>query len=104
MGSLKSRLDRLEARSGPPKARGVSPRLWERYLHTHENARREIAGLEHLPDLAYSQEDHEEDLGTLETTIPAYRNSGGWKTEESRAFLDDWERDTRERLYRKVQA
>jgi hypothetical protein len=101
VGSLKSRLDRLEARSNPPPAGRLSPRAWERYLHVHENARRVNIGLEPLPDLPYTKEDHEEDLDTLQTTIAAYRNSAGWKTEESRAFLDEWERETRERLYGK---
>jgi hypothetical protein len=101
VGSLKSRLDRLEAHLDPPKAGVASPRMWERYFHTYENARRQISGLKQLPDLPYIHEDREEDLDILEKTIPAYRNSGGWNTEESRAFLDDWERDTREKLYGK---
>ena len=103
MGSLESRLARLENRSASKReayGAGISRRSWERYFHTHENTRRRLRGLEPLPDLPYTQEDHEEDLDTLETTIPAYRNSGGWETEESRAFLDRWERDIRERLER----
>lgn len=104
MGSLKSRLARLENRSvserGPYGA-GISERGWERYLHAHENARRWLRGLEPLPDLPYTQEDREDDQRTLEETIPAYRNGGGWNTEESRVFLDCWERNTRERLYGK---
>lgn len=99
MGSLKSRLDRLETRSNPPVTGRLSPRGWERYFHTRENTRRVNTGLEPLPALLYTKEDREEDLETLETTIPAYKNSRGWQTEESRNFLDEWERETRERLY-----
>jgi hypothetical protein len=103
VGSLESRLARLEARSKNthPGAGGpLRSRMWEQFFHAHENARRETAGLEPLPDLPYTKEDYENDLDTLETTIPAYRASLGWQKEESQAVLDEWERDVRERIER----
>lgn len=104
MGSLEKRLEALEAKAspGPQADRGAASRarLFEHLFHAHENARREIAGLEPLPDLPYTKEDYEDDLDTLETTIPAYRNSPGWQTEQCRASLDEWERDVRERIER----
>lgn len=99
MGSLGWRIGRLEA-SLRRVASGVSARVWERYLHAHENALRQNEGLEPLPDLPYTEEDYEDDLKTLEETIPAYRNGSGWKTQEARAFLDEWERDVKERIER----
>lgn len=108
MGSIERRIEALEARFSEA-TQGVADnprraRLFERYFRAHENARRELQGLEPLPDLPYTQEDYENDLDTLETTIPAYRNSLGWKTEEARVFLNWWERHIRERLYGKDQA
>ncbi len=96
--SLKRRLGKLEAHSGSPYGGVASPRTWERYFHTHENVRREIDGLEPLPDLPYTKEDREDDKRTLEETIPTYRNGGGWNTDASRDFLDYWERETMNRM------
>ncbi|MEJ7815480.1 MAG: hypothetical protein WKF53_09935 [Rubrobacter sp.] len=99
---MRCRLERLENHSVSKRVygAGMSARGWERYFHACENARRELRGLEPLPELTYTKEDREEDQRTLEETIPVYRNSGGWETEEARAFLDDWERRTRERTER----
>jgi len=70
----------------------------ERFLHLHENASREIAGLEPLPDLPYTQEDREDDRRSLEEVIPSYRASPGYQSGEGKYFLDEWEQATRERL------
>jgi hypothetical protein len=100
MGSLDKRLERLEAlaggKAGPPG--GARSRVMERYLHTYENARREIEGRELLPDLPYTEEDHEDDRRFLEETIPAYRELPGWQSEEGRAILNWWEQHTRDKL------
>jgi len=101
MGAIESRLEKLEARFTPQEPPGGSARSWERYFHVVENARRELDGLEPLPDLPYTEEDREDDKSTLEKSIPVYRESPGWQTEEAKAFLDEWERDIRERLNRK---
>ncbi len=81
----------------------MSARGWERYFHAAENAQRELQGLEpsFAADLSYTEEDYKDDLNTLEETIPAYRESPGWQTEEAKAFLDEWERDIEENLCRK---
>ena len=95
--SLRGRLERLEAFAGSSAGQGRS-RAMEVYLHAHEQERRERAGLEPLPDLPYTEEDREEDRRLLEETIPAYRAAPGWQTEEARAVLDNWHRQTEERL------
>lgn len=100
MESIKSRLARLEAsaaRHGTARP-GGSTRLWERFLHAHDNGRRELHGLELLPELPYQEEDYEDDLKTLEEHLPALREDAGWQTEEAQAFLDSWERDLTEKL------
>jgi hypothetical protein len=94
---LRERLERLEAASGtaePPKR----SRAMERLLDLHENARRELHGLEPLPDLPYTEEDREDDWETLQETIPAYRRSPGYQGGEGKAFLDHWEQEIRDRL------
>jgi len=101
MGAIESRLERLEARLTPKTPRGASARSMEVYFHIYENARRELDGLEPLPDLPYTKEDYEDDLNTLETTLPAYRAKPGWRAGEEKAFLDEWERDIKRRLDRK---
>lgn len=91
--SLRRRLERLEERT--PEAGGSEAlRALERYLHALENARREQAGLEILPDFPYTEEDYTDDM----RTIAAYRDSLGWQTEEASALLDQWERDAKERM------
>lgn len=98
--ALRYRLKRLEDCHGGT-AGGVFPpqknrRLWERYFHAHENARRELYGLEPLPDLPYTEEDRQDDRRCLQETIPAYREV--WHTEEGQAFLNTWEQDIKTRL------
>ena len=97
--SLHKRLEALEARTQAQQGYTV-PRRVERYLHIFENANRRARGIEPLPDLPYLKEDYEDDLKTLETTIPAMRSSAGWQKEEARTFLDEWERRLREKLER----
>jgi hypothetical protein len=101
--SLDKELERLEVRvggkAGPPK----TSRVMERYFHVYENARREIQGLKPLSDLSYTDEDRQDDERFLEETIPAYRASSGWQSEEGREILDAWEQHPRERLAKGVQ-
>ena len=97
MGSLERRLEALEAHTQTPQGYKI-PRRVERCFHILENRRRRLDGLEPLPDLPYTEEDYEDDLRTLEHTIPAMRNSAGWQKEKGVAFLDEWERDLREKL------
>jgi hypothetical protein len=100
MGSIEHRLGRLErlAESPHEEKRGGSTRSMERFLHALENARREIEGREPLPELPYTEEDRQDDEEFLRETLPFYRASLGWQTEEARHVLDIWERDTIERL------
>jgi hypothetical protein len=97
--SLRDRLEKLEGRAAvqasptPQRSRAM-----ERFLHLYENARREIQGLEPLPDLPYTEEDREDDRRCLAEVIPAYRTSPGYQHGESKAFLDHWEQTTSERL------
>ena len=103
MGSIKSRLERLEESKSRQLSRGPgsSPREWDRFFHTLENARRELYGLEPLPDLEYTEEDRQDDLRALEKTIPYYREGAGWKEEWLVEFLDIWEREVKDRLNKK---
>lgn len=82
----------------------MSKRGWERFFHDHENARRRLHGLEPLPELPYTEEDHRDDLDTLQRTLPTYRNSPGWQTEEAQALLDEWALDVKERLQKGPEA
>ena len=97
--SLYKRLEALEAHIQTQQGYTV-PRRVERYMHILENAHRRARGLEPLPDLPYLKEDYEDDLRTLHEHIPAMRNSAGWQKEEARMFLDQWERNLREKLER----
>ncbi len=101
MGAIERRVEKLEARLTPKTPRGMSARSWEVYFHIYANARRELDGLEPLPDLPYTKEDYEDDLNTLETILPAYRAEPGWRSGEAKAFLDDWERNIEARLDRR---
>jgi hypothetical protein len=96
--SLDKRLERLEVLLGGKDEPPPMSRSMERFLHLHENARREIHGLEPLPELPYTDEDREDDIRCLEETIPAYRTSPGYRHGEGKAFLDHWEQTTSERL------
>jgi hypothetical protein len=100
--NLKGRLEKLErgedlaahnAERTRPRQRSL-----ERLLHAHENGRREIQGLEPLPELPYTEEDAFEDRRFLEETIPAYRERPGWQSEEAKAVLDRWEQHIRDNL------
>jgi hypothetical protein len=97
--SLRDRLEKLEGRAtvqaSPTPQRS---RAMERFLHLHEQARREIHGLEPLPDLPYTDEDREDDRRCLAEVIPAYRTSPGYQHGQGKDFLDQWEQETRERL------
>ncbi len=97
MGSLEKRLEALEAHTQTQQGYKI-PRRVERYFHALDNARREIDGLEPLPNLPYTKEDYEDDLRTLHEHIPAMRTSAGWQKEEARTLLDEWERSLREKL------
>ena len=96
MGSIERRLDNLERLSASCRA-GISdsPRSLEAYFRALENLDREKAG---LPPLPYTEEDREDDEEFLRETLPAYRASPGWQTEEAQSVLNEWERDTREKL------
>lgn len=102
MRSLERRLEALEARMTPPQKprRFFIPRSMERYWHAMDSARRVQSGFSPLPDLEYIEEDYEDDLRTLEEHIPAMRVDSGWQADEGQAFLDEWERDVRERVER----
>ena len=82
--SIHKRLERLEASAGAKAELRQNSRLWERFLHTHEQARREIEGREPLPDLSYTDEDRADDEDTLAATIPAYRTSPGYQSGRAR--------------------
>ncbi len=100
--SLEKRLEQLEeqfeARQQTNPSGGTSPREWELFFHAHENARREIHGLEPLPDLPYIEEDRSNDIDTLENTLPVYRASAGWREEKDQAWLDRWEEQLMARI------
>jgi hypothetical protein len=96
MGSLERRLERLERLTESPQAdMSDSPRHLEAYFRALENLEREEAG---LPPLPYTEEDRQDDEEFLRETLPFYRGSLGWQTEEAQHVLDIWERDTIERL------
>jgi hypothetical protein len=95
---IERRLDNLERLSGSrPEGKIDSPRSLEAYFRALENLDREKAG---LPPLPYTEEDRKVDEEFLLETLPSYRASLGWQGEEARHVLDEWERDTIERLQR----
>ena len=96
MGSIERRLDKLERLSASCRA-GISdsPRSLEAYFRALENLDREKAG---FPPLPYTAQDREEDEDFLQETLPLLRASSGWQTEEAQHALENWERDTIERL------
>jgi CHASE3 domain sensor protein len=77
--------------ASPPR----TPRYLERYYKALENHRRVEEGLGPLP---YTEEDRRGDARCLAETIPAYRASAGWQTEEARAFLARWGQSVAERV------
>jgi hypothetical protein len=96
MGRIEHRLDNLERRSASRRTgKGGSPRALRAYFRALENLDREKVG---LPPLPYTEEDRREDKEFLLETLPVYRASLGWQGEEAQSVLDEWERNTRERL------
>jgi hypothetical protein len=96
MSSLERRLERLERLAESPQAdMSDSPRHLEAYFRALENLDREKAS---LPPLPYTEEDRRDDEEFLLETLSSYRASLGWQGEEARHVLDEWERDTIERL------
>jgi hypothetical protein len=96
MGSIERRLDNLERLTqGHRDDRSKSSRSLEAYFRALENFDREKAG---LPPLPYTEEDREDDEEFLLETLPVFRASLGWQTEEAQHALDEWQRDTIERL------
>ena len=91
---LNGRLKRLEERASASKG-WRSPPYLDAYFRALANFEREEAG---LPPLPYSEADRQDDEEFLLETLPFYRASLGWQTEEARHALDIWERDTIERL------
>jgi hypothetical protein len=98
MGSIERRLGNLERLSVSRQAgKGGIPRCLDSYFRALENLDREKAG---LPPLPYTEVDQRDDQEFLVETLPVFRVSLGWQTEEARHVLDEWERNTRERLQR----
>jgi hypothetical protein len=91
---LNGRLKRLEESASASKGWRSSVYL-DAYFRALANFEREEAG---LPPLPYSEADRRDDEEFLRETLPAYRASPGWQTEEAQSVLDEWERDTREKL------
>ena len=99
MGSIEHRLERLERLAeSHHESRSGSTRYMERFLHALENARREIEGREPLPELPYTEEDRQDDTEFLRETLPAFRASLGWQTQEAQSVLDEWEKHTLQKL------
>jgi hypothetical protein len=95
MGSIERRLERLERLAeSPHEDKSESTRYMERFLHLLENAHREIEGREPLPDLPYTEEDRKDDEEFLRETLPTYRASPGWQTQEAQSVLDEWQKHT----------
>lgn len=92
--SLHRRLERLEARTAQSASQGP-PRCLERYFRSVDNYRRELDGLEPLPVLPYTEEDHQDAL----RTIAAYCAEPGWQIGEAKAFLDQWESNLKHKFY-----
>jgi hypothetical protein len=96
MGSIERRLASLERRSASRRVdKSESPSHLDSYFRALENFNREKAG---LPPLPYSEADRRDDEEFLRETLPLLRASLGWRGEEAQHVLDEWERDTIERL------
>jgi hypothetical protein len=95
----KHRLERLEGvaarKSGKQASEAGTPYYLQRYFKELANLRRCEAGLEPLP---YTPEDLEDDRRCLEETIPIYRASPGWQSEEAQHVLDHWEQHIKDNL------
>jgi CHASE3 domain sensor protein len=92
MGSIERRLDNLERVSANRRAdKGGSPRYLDSYFRALENFNREKVGLAALP---YTEEDRQDDEELLRETLPTYRASPGWQTQEAQSVLDEWEKHT----------
>jgi hypothetical protein len=90
MGSIERRLRRLEEHTSANTG-SRSPRYLEAYFRALENLQREEAG---LPPLPYTEDDRHDDEEFLRETLPAYRANRGWRTQEARHVLDEWEKHT----------
>jgi len=102
MGSIERRLDNLERLSASRRAdKGGSPHYLDSYFRALENLDREMAG---LPALPYTEVERKDDEEFLLETLPFYRANPGWQTEEARHVLDEWERNTGERLEKGTQS
>jgi hypothetical protein len=98
--SLERRLANLERLAGRcHEGRSDISYSLEAYFRALENLDREKAG---LPPLPYTEEDRQDDEEFLLETLPVFRASLGWQGEEARHVLDEWERDTIERLQKGV--
>jgi hypothetical protein len=91
---LNGRLKRLEESASASKG-WRSPRYLDAYFRALENLDREKVG---LPPLPYTEEDRRDDQEFLLKTLPVFRASLGWQSEEAQHALDIWEQDTIERL------
>ena len=91
---LNGRLKRLEERASASKG-WRSPRYVDAYFRALDEHERKEVG---LPPLPYTEEDRKDDEAFLRETLPVFRASLGWQTEEAQHALDIWERDTIERL------
>ena len=96
MGRIEHRLQRLERLAeSRHEDKSESTRYLEAYFRALENLDREKAG---FPTLPYTEDDRRDDEEFLVETLPFFRASLGWQTEEAQRVLDIWERDTIERL------
>jgi hypothetical protein len=92
MGSVERRLDNLERLSASRRVDySGSPRYLESYFRALENFDREKVG---LPPLPYTEEDRQDDEAFLRETLPFYRASPGWQTQEAQRILIEWEKHT----------
>ena len=91
---LNGRLKRLEESASASKV-WRSPPYLDAYFRALANFEREEAG---LPPLPYTEGHRQDEEEFLVETLPCYRASLGWQTEEAQHALDIWERDTIERL------
>jgi|SRR5215208_656013 len=96
MSSLERRLGRLERLAeSPHEGKSDSPRDLDSYFRALQNLDREKAG---LPPLPRTEEDRQDDEEFLREVLPVFRVSLGWQSKEAQHVLDEWERDTIERL------